>query len=488
MGKEGINSLQPCSSVTITNLFRNMQTALGLGEMSGVSKQGRHAGALFIQSAGVPMDQIVKHLTHAAKTVAAGNYATLPSRMACRRLNGWPKEGIPTIPRHALHNDLRSEKYSELVESVIPFFKQYRAKFNSLPKEQQNNQDHHFLMYLRECICGLIETVAEILILDPNRSGRRAKMQVFNYAPFNGGAGSPFMIFVEALKLRYTAIKSSQDVSDLAIKKVALGDVKSGFEGLASVVNASSSNIAALASKVETLTSTVERMQSGGGGGGAASGSSSSGGGGGGATAAAASGSSSSTAATAAATTGGGTGDDNEIDYKDPSTWPSTHHWLNPTNFQLRPKANMKYMKDVHEAYYTGWKGYPAIKSLNEKYPHGRWKKQFKRDRINKIGKIAIHLEAPGATEQYQQELYTSRSDKPKEKLQSWAALNRFLEDVITKRQPDYAAKRDKMMAVRAVRADGGKSGGSGSGSTGGKSGTGGKSFGTPSLNGSTNL
>ena len=149
----------------------------------------------------------------------------------------------------------------------------------------------------------------------------------------------------------------------------------------------------------------------------------------------------------------------------------------------------MKYMKDVHEAYYTGWKGYPAIKSLNEKYPHGRWKRRFKRDRINKIGKIAIHLEAPGATEQYQQELYTSRSDKPKEKLQSWAALNRFLEDVITKRQPDYAAKRDKMMAVRAVHADGGKSGGSGSGSgsTGGKSGTGGKSFGTPSLN-PTNL
>lgn len=307
------------------------------------------------------------------------------------------------------------------------------------------------------------------------------------------------MTFVEALKLRYTAIKSSQDVSDLAIKKVALGDVKSGFESLATVVNASTSNIAALASKVVTLTSTVERMQSGGGGGsgGAATGSSSSsaGSGGGGSTTAASGNSSAAataaaTAAAMEATTGGGTGDDNEINCKDPATWPSTRTWINNTNFQLRPKGIMKYMKNVHEAYYTGWKGYPAIKFLDEKYPHGRWKKQFERDRINKIRKIAIHLAAPGATDQYQQELYDSRPDKPKEKLQSWAALNRFLEDVITKRQPDYAPKRAKMMAVRAVRAvraDGGESGGgSGSGSTGGKSGGG--AFGTPSLFSSTNL
>ena len=42
------------------------------------------------------------------------------------------------------------------------------------------------------------------------------------------------------------------------------------------------------------------------------------------------------TTATAAAMTGGGTGDDNKINCKDPSTWPSTHDWLNPTNFQLK--------------------------------------------------------------------------------------------------------------------------------------------------------
>ena len=159
-----------------------------------------------------------------------------------------------------------------------------------------------------------------------------------------------------------------------------------------------------------------------------------------------------------------------------------------PLIFNLKTKRKHEIHERCPRSILHRMERIPSNQVVKRKIPAWKMEKTIQARSVNKIGKIAIHLEAPGATEQYQQELYTSRSDKPKEKLQSWAALNRFLEDVITKRQPDYAAKRDKMMAVRAVHADGGKSGGSGSGSTGGKSGTGGKSFGTPSLNSSTNL
>ena len=119
-------------------------------------------------------------LGHKKVVTAEVNYADLPSRAASRSVAGWPAKGVVVLPRRALHAELVrfNGPWTRLLNSIVPFLTDMRIRFNSMNQEAQQElkNEELLLLFFRESVAGLVETLAEILIVDPEREVPHASL------------------------------------------------------------------------------------------------------------------------------------------------------------------------------------------------------------------------------------------------------------------------------------------------------------------------
>ena len=236
-GISGVNKITPETSISSYANEKAVKASLiasGVHSGGGTTKRARHSSALVLQTNGASMSDITKQLTHAETLTASANYAVMPSTVATRILAMWPVRGVLSLPRHNLHKELIDPdgKYNVLFQAVLPFLPKLRTQFNTFSiKEQLSTLQHEglFLKVLIESVAGLIESLAEMKILDPNGTGAYSKLPVFNLPPFNGAL---FEDFVRDLEKNYGDSRSVEETIAEAHQLVNRGEVIQGYKAL----------------------------------------------------------------------------------------------------------------------------------------------------------------------------------------------------------------------------------------------------------------
>lgn len=425
------------------------EKATGLKSVGASTKRNRHAASLLLQVDGASTADITSMLGHKKTVTAEVNYADLPSRAASRSVAGWPAKGVIVLPRRALHSELVrfNGLWTRLLNSVVPFLTDMRTTFNRMNQEEQLKlkNEELLLLFFRESAAGLVETLAEILIVDPEREGKEAQLPIFNFPPFNGDERSDFQKFVLALKEKYGEFKTADQIIGDAYKTLSRGDVKEGFKQLATDL---SKQVAELTTTVQTLASTLNTfitssVAAGSGGGGGFGGGSGGGG-------------------EEEEETGEMDGGDQEepaplqIDNRNTSTWPKNDpSWVNASKFQLNPSLGT--LIDVFDFYHKGWMDFATLKDLEHEYS-STWRRYMDkgmRQKVLRIKKIALCMATRADAAEHQRLLYechNATTHENKMKLHTWSKLRRYLDDVLLKQKEGYQGRSEKMQKVRQKR------------------------------------
>ena len=428
--------------------------ANGVHSGGGTTKKGRHSAALILQVNDCTMSDITKQLTHTEGLTAATNYAIMPSTRATRVLAAWPKRGILSLPRRNLHKELieLDGKYNKLFQAVLPFLHVLRTQFNTFAIQEQVSVLQHeglFLKVLIESVAGLVESLAEMQILNPTGTGEYGKLPVFNLPPFNGAL---FKEFVRDLGKNYGDSRSTEETIAQANQLIERGEVIEGFESLArslkqsvdqlsSQLNIKDATISQQASQLAAQAALINQLRNGG--------------------------DPLILAPAALDVVGLPEGlpaapavdvveaapilPSPVIDGKDPTSWPASPSWVDGASFQMNPAIHT--MEDVREAFYDGWQDYPSIQDLDHKYGH-KWKGLLKltgakKQDINRIKRIAACLKTDADVEKEQEQLYATFSEKERTACHSWTMLRKYLSQVIVHRSSDFDAKSAKMSGRR---------------------------------------
>ena len=132
------------------------------------------------------------------------------------------------------------------------------------------------------------------------------------------------------------------------------------------------------------------------------------------------------------------------IDPTNPDTWPTNSSWCSNTNIRPSPQT----LQHIYDEWHVGWNKNPPLKLLEQKYRH-RWR-QGKTAMSNQVNRrkllVTKFMTTNAAVKPLQQELYDYYEDQPdKSKLRCLASINRFLDKVLRKRQPGWAARSEDM-------------------------------------------
>jgi hypothetical protein len=445
----------PGESISIRKVSKAVKTAkVACGvRTAGTTKGGRHASAIQAQVNGASKHEITRLLCHKEDNTAFVNYADIFAVPTTRSLGGWPKTGIVAHPRQRLREELRSGMYVPLLYAAFPFIKTLRDHYNNLDADEQIRKTHeaYFIQFMLECGASLIESLAEILILDSNSNGPWSQIEIFNFSPFNPTC-SLFHTFVSALKVKYGEIMSAEQVVAGAFKSLDRGEVQEGFSAFANdiiqqmtsmqrehreVVQGFKKVVASLEKHIQELRSQLVAA-------------------------------------------GGNVlpvpppppppllvpsmelplppslPEPSTIVSSDCTTWPATCSWVTKFTFQLNPSITT--LMDIWDVWNIGWNNFPAVKHLCEKYGR-RWKSTLNWTpavnghfaRVKKIAKMTTMVTREQAMTE-QANLYAhndATTELAQRACQKWSIIRRFLDDVLVKRNASFNANSMTMAQRR---------------------------------------
>ena len=162
-GQGPVTGMESLKLSTLGRLASKANAACNI-KSAGNTKIGRRASALHMQVNGANHYDITKSLGQKQLETVKTNYADLPSTAAARSLAGWPKTGIPELPRQKLHDELRNrngEFYPLLVAAAPTFWAIDIDYFESLDARGELSVAKELCLF----VCLLVVVVVLLLLL-----------------------------------------------------------------------------------------------------------------------------------------------------------------------------------------------------------------------------------------------------------------------------------------------------------------------------------
>jgi len=429
-------------------------------ETSKRRRAQRRAAACQIEGRGVNPSNVTKMLHHANKGTTIENYAVNPAYEAvialagCDDLRGLDYDRMSGL----LFDALRTGKHRDLVFSTLPLW--FRKWYEHIKTDITYKISIRLFMHdVFESMAEFIEGAAMFRI-----EGKHQDYEFYNYEPFTTPA---FESFVSDLRVAFNQRRPVRDNLDRSRRYIETGNIQNAMSSMSEAHIASTGQqlresneqlVHAIEHRVLPLVGNMMGTLARGLGapaeivasltasetGNALANSPSEGVMASGGTAAAAA---SSNAAGPAPT----------MDKTNPTTWPETSTWL--ANLRL---VQPKDLGDLYREWNDGYMAWPALRLLEEKYPprsRNAWRKQHD-SKLNNMVRwrkdINSHMKSPDERDALQEEFYkwhenigTGARDSPA--VIGWTPIRAFLDQVLRKRKPGFAARSIEMKKRRKV-------------------------------------